>query len=99
MHLRRSLHLSGVIGFLAFPKMGRARRHVAAVSLAGDVHLRGESGAHRGRKLPGKKIRFSIILGIIFTRFFLSNNFSNLSVKFSVVNNVMLVPDVKWYTF
>ena len=44
MHLRRSLHFSGVIGFLAFPKMGRARRHVAAVSLAGDVHLRGEHG-------------------------------------------------------
>ena len=34
MYLRRSLQLSGVIGFLAFPKMGRARRHVAAVSVA-----------------------------------------------------------------
>ena len=34
MYLRRSLHLSGVIGFLAFPKMGKARRHVAAVSQA-----------------------------------------------------------------
>ena len=57
MHLRRSLHFSGVIGFLAFPKMGRARRHVAAVSLAGDVHLRGEHDT-MGTKMPENKFVF-----------------------------------------
>ena len=58
MYLRRSLHLSGVIGFLAFPKMGRARRHVAAVSVgSGDVHLRGEHGT-TGDEIAGKKTVF-----------------------------------------
>ena len=65
MHLRRSLHLSGVIGFLAFPKMGRARRHVAAVSQAGDVHLRGEHDTI-GDEIAGKQIRFWKIMLIFF---------------------------------
>ena len=57
MYLRRSLHLTGVIGFLAFPKMGRARRHAAAASLAGDVDLRGEHDTMEA-KLPETKSVF-----------------------------------------
>ena len=65
MYLRRSLQLSGVIGFLAFPKMGRARRHVAAVSQAVAMFIFEASVVPQGTKLPEKKYRFSIILGII----------------------------------
>ena len=58
MYLRRSLHLSGVISFLAFPKMGRARRHVAAVSQAAAMFIFEASVVPQGTKLPEKKFVF-----------------------------------------
>ena len=67
MYLRRSLQLSGVMGFLAFPKMGRARRHVAAVSVAVAIFIFEASMIPQGTKMMTnrKNTVFPIILGII----------------------------------
>ena len=80
MYLRRSLRLSGVIGFLAFPKMGRARRHVAAVSVPVAMFIFEASMIPWGRNC-WKTNSFLKYYGF-FTKFFVSNNFSKLSGDF-----------------
>ena len=82
MYLRRSLRLSGVIGFLAFPEMGRARRHVAAVSLAVAMFI------FEASMIPWERNRWKTnsflkdYVNLFSSRLLLSNNFSNFCGNF-----------------